>query len=100
VSQKVGFPVGKENLLHTTNAGINWIIVKPFPNDTITSMSDPAVTMWWVNQTHGWKMSWLGTTISNAHGAIIHQTTDGGTTWQKKVLSTTNGDMGFQIQFC
>ena len=32
-------------------------------------------------------------------GAVIHKTTDGGGTWEKKVLSTAVGDMGMQIQF-
>jgi photosystem II stability/assembly factor-like uncharacterized protein len=86
-------------LLHTTNAGANWTVVTPFPSDTVSSMSDPALTMWWVNQTHGWKMNWLGSSMGNAHGAVIHKTTDGGTTWQKKVLSTVVGDIGISIQF-
>ena len=87
------------NLLHTTNAGAIWNVVTPFPNDTVSSSADPAFSMSWVNQTHGWKINWIGTQISNAHGAVIHQTTDGGATWIKKILSTTPGDVGFQIQF-
>jgi photosystem II stability/assembly factor-like uncharacterized protein len=38
------------NLLHTTNAGTNWMIVTPFPNDTVTSMTDPANSMSWADQ--------------------------------------------------
>ena len=87
------------NLLHTTNAGNVWNIVTPFPNDTVTSSSDPANSMSWVNQTHGWKINWFGTSFNDAHGAVIHQTTDGGISWTKKILSTTAGDIGFQIQF-
>ena len=86
-------------LLHTSDAGMTWNEVIPFPNDTVSSMSDPAITMWWVNQTHGWKMNWLGTNFSDAHGAVIHRTTDGGVSWTKKILSTTPGDIGFQLQF-
>lgn len=86
-------------LLHTTNAGTNWSVVTPFPGDTVSSMSDPCVTMSWANQTHGWKMNWLGTGFSDAHGAVIHKTTDGGGTWEKKVLSTEAGAMGLQVQF-
>ena len=34
-----------------------------------------------------------------SYGVVIHQTTNGGTNWEKKVLSTVEGDFGFQIQF-
>jgi photosystem II stability/assembly factor-like uncharacterized protein len=87
------------NLLHTTNAGSTWNVVTPFPNDTVNSSADPANSMSWVNQTHGWKINWFGTNFTNAHGAVIHMTTDGGISWTKKILSTTAGDAGFQIQF-
>jgi photosystem II stability/assembly factor-like uncharacterized protein len=90
---------GQGYLLHTTNSGITWVIVQPFPSDTLMSMSDPSVTMSWVSQSRGWKINWFGTSLSSPHGAVIHQTTDGGSTWQKKVLSTASGDLGFQIQF-
>jgi photosystem II stability/assembly factor-like uncharacterized protein len=87
------------NLLHTTNAGNTWNIVTPFPNDTVNSSSDPAYSMSWVNQTHGWKINWFGTGFNDAHGAVLHLTTDGGISWTKKILSTAVGDAGFQIQF-
>jgi photosystem II stability/assembly factor-like uncharacterized protein len=86
-------------LLHTTNAGTDWTEVRPFPSDTVSFLSDPAITMWWVNQTHGWKMNFLGTGTNDAHGAVIHKTTDGGGTWEKKVISTATGDIGLQVQF-
>ncbi|MBU1355776.1 MAG: T9SS type A sorting domain-containing protein [Candidatus Edwardsbacteria bacterium] len=86
-------------LLHTTNAGTNWSVVTPFPNDTVTSMSDPSITMSWANQTHGWKMNWLGTGFADAHGAVIHKTSNGGGAWEKKVLSTEAGALGLQVQF-
>jgi photosystem II stability/assembly factor-like uncharacterized protein len=89
----------KGDLLHTTNAGATWNRVVPFPNDTVFSMSDPSITMSWVNQTHGWKINWFGSSLNDAHGAVIHKTTDGGVTWGKKVLSTSVGDMGMQVQF-
>ena len=89
----------KGDLLHTTDAGATWIRVVPFPEDTVTSPSDLAANMSWVNQTHGWKMNWFGTGMNDAHGAVIHKTTDGGVTWEKQVLSTTEGDVGFQLQF-
>ncbi len=87
------------HLLHTTDAGTSWEAVTPFPNDTVVCMTDPANSMWWADPTHGWKINWFGTSLGDAHGAVIHKTTDGGVTWQKKVLSTAAGDMGFQIQF-
>lgn len=89
----------KGDLLHTTDAGVTWIRVVPFPDDTVTSPSDMAANMSWVNQTHGWKMNSFGTGVDDAHGAVIHKTTDGGITWEKKVLSTTVGDGGVMLQF-
>jgi len=86
-------------LLHTTNAGTNWTVVTPFPGDTVSSMTDPANSMWWADQAHGWKINWPGTGFGDAHGAVIHKTTDGGSTWEKIVISTASGDMGFQVQF-
>ena len=40
-----------------------------------------------------------GTGIADAHGAVVYQTTDGGSTWSRKVLSAAAGDAGIQIQF-
>lgn len=89
---------GNGGLLHTTNAGEVWNFINPFPNDTVGRMSDPAVSMSWVGTTHGWVTGGINDeTIPQ--GAIIFYTTNGGVNWQKKVLSTTPGDVGFQIQF-
>jgi len=87
------------SLLHTTNAGSTWNIVTPFPEDTVNSSADPANSMSWVDQSHGWKINWFGTSFGNTHGAVVYKTTDGGAFWTKKILSTTAGDAGFQIQF-
>ncbi|HEY3370268.1 MAG TPA: hypothetical protein VGK10_05430, partial [Prolixibacteraceae bacterium] len=76
-------------LLHTTNAGSSWNIVSPSPNDILSSMADPSFTMNWVNQTHGWKMNWLGTNFDDANGGVIIKTTDGGNTWTKNELPKT-----------
>jgi photosystem II stability/assembly factor-like uncharacterized protein len=89
---------GRGDLLHTTDAGVNWMVVTPFPNDTVWCSSDPAVSMSWVNPTHGWKINSIGA-VDSSHGVVIHRTTDGGSTWVKDVLSTVEGDFGFQIQF-
>ena len=51
---------GRGDLLHTTDAGNNWTVVTPFPDDTVWSSSDPAVSMSWVNSTHGWKINSFG----------------------------------------
>jgi len=90
---------GKGDLLHTTDAGDNWVVVTPFPDDSVWNSSDPAVSMSWVNQTHGWVINSIGPEYGNSYGVVIYQTTDGGNSWQKNVLSTTPGDFGFQIQF-
>ena len=50
-------------MLHTTNAGTDWSVVTPFPSDTVTSMTDPANSMCWADQNHGWKINWLGTSF-------------------------------------
>ncbi|MGE5680860.1 MAG: YCF48-related protein [Bacillota bacterium] len=86
-------------LLHTTNAGENWTMVTPFPDDTVWCSSDPALSMSWPDQTHGWQINSIGTRFGISYGVVIYQTADGGKSWQKKVLSTKNGDFGFQIQF-
>ena len=87
------------HLLHTTDAGAAWNIVTPFPNDTVSSVSDPSISMCWINNLQGWKINWIGTSLNDARGAVIHHTDDGGVTWTKKVLSTEAGDAGLQIQF-
>jgi photosystem II stability/assembly factor-like uncharacterized protein len=90
---------GRGDLLHTTDAGVNWMVVTPFPDDTVWCSSDPAVSMSWVNTTHGWKINSFGPDYGISYGVVIHRTTDGGSTWLKDVLSTVEGDFGFQIQF-
>lgn len=86
-------------LLHTTDAGENWVMVTPFPDDTVWCNSDPALSMSWADQAHGWTINTIGPSFSISHGVVLHHTTDGGKSWKKKVISTINGDMGFQIQF-
>jgi photosystem II stability/assembly factor-like uncharacterized protein len=90
---------GLGDLLHTTDSGANWIVVTPFPDDSVWCSSDPDVSMSWVNTTHGWKINSYGPEYGTSYGVVIHQTTDGGSTWQKKDISTSPGDFGFQIQF-
>lgn len=98
VSPTEGWISSGGQLLHTTNAGANWAVVTPFPNDTVIS-STGASNMWWVNQTHGWKLNSFGTGSSDLHGTVIYQTINGGSTWGRNVLSTAAGDLGMQVQF-
>ncbi|MCD6181937.1 MAG: T9SS type A sorting domain-containing protein [Candidatus Cloacimonetes bacterium] len=87
------------DLLHTTDAGDNWLVVTPFPNDTLWSFSDPARTMSWVDPMHGWQINAIGQEFGVSSGVVIHRTIDGGNTWIKDVLSTEEDDVGVQIQF-
>jgi len=76
------------SLLHTTNGGSTWNIVTPFPNDVVGNMSDPAISMSWVNPTHGWAIKTFGS-MDNANGAVLYKTTDGGITWNKKAFANS-----------
>jgi len=89
---------GNGGLLHTTDAGFNWSFINPFPADTVQRSNDPGNVMSWVDENHGWI---IGTLMSNeeAAGVVVFYTTDGGTNWQKKVLSTEAGTMSVQLQF-
>lgn len=90
---------GVGDLLHTTDSGVSWTVVTPFPDDSVWCSSDPAVSMSWINQTHGWKINSYGPEYGNSYGVVVHRTTDGGNTWQKIDISNSPGDFGFQIQF-
>ena len=79
------------SLLHTLNGGTTWNLVTPFPNDVVGNMSDPALSMSWVNPTHGWALKTFitgeGDISTNADGAVLYKTTDGGSYWAKKTFS-------------
>lgn len=103
--------VSDGSLLHTVNGGSIWNTVTPFPDDTVSTISDPAFSMCWINHTYGWIMTSRGTGFEDADGAIVQKTMDGGKTWTKKELPRTapasgsdedsdySGDVGAQIQF-
>lgn len=86
-------------LLHTTDAGANWTVVKMSVTDSVASLSDPGVNLSFVNSTTGWVIKSFGNDFSNMTGAVIYKTTNGGIDWQRKIISQNDGDLGFQIQF-
>jgi photosystem II stability/assembly factor-like uncharacterized protein len=85
-------------LLHTTDGGITWTEKILHPTDIIGSPSDPALNLSFINASTGWVLKTFGT-FDNPLGAVVYKTTDSGATWARKVVSTTAGDMGFQLQF-
>lgn len=87
------------SLLHTTDAGSNWSVVTPFPNDTVWSFSDPDFNMSFINPSTGWIMKSLGSGFDDAHGAVVYKTTDGGSVWEKIIIAQNPGNIGAQIQF-
>ncbi len=90
---------GEAKLLHTTDGGGSWAVVDPVPSDTVFTFSDPAASMSWAGVAQGWIIGTLGTSMSDARGAVVYRTTDGGGTWGKTTLSSDSGDIGIQIQF-
>lgn len=92
--------VSSGGLLHTTNAGVNWTIRTPFPNESVWSLSDPDINLCFINQTTGWLIKSFGTSEIDLHGVVVYKTTNGGNDWQRIVLSqNTPDDLGLQIQF-
>ena len=87
------------SLLHTTDAGSNWSVVTPFPNDTVWSFSDPDFNMSFINPSTGWIMKSLGSGFDDAHGAVVYKTTDSGSVWEKIIIAQNPGNIGAQIQF-
>ncbi len=85
-------------LLHTTDGGISWTEKILHPTDVISSPSDPALNLSFINASTGWVLKTFGT-FNSPQGVVVYKTTDGGTTWERNVLSTTAGDSGFQLQF-
>lgn len=73
-------------LLRTADGGAEWETVALSPGDTISVMSDPAYAMSFINGNSGWIIGTLGG-FENPSGAVIFKTTDGGSTWSKKLLA-------------
>ncbi|MDD4990946.1 MAG: leucine-rich repeat protein [Paludibacter sp.] len=90
VSQTEGWIACGSNgsLLHTTNSGTTWEIVTPFTADNVGNMSDPGLSLSFVNPSHGWALKTYGIAggedFSTANGAVLYQTTTSGSTWTKK----------------
>jgi len=85
-------------LLHTTNAGSTWNSVTPNSSEVTNGMDAPGSRISFVNTTTGWAFKTLGTGNSPL-GAVLYKTTNGGTTWNRTVLSSTTGDAAIQVQF-
>ena len=87
---------GNGQLIHTTDGGTNWLAVTPGLNDTVGISSNPGYALSFVNKTTGWVIGTLGTR-TNAEGAVLYKTTDGGMTWSRNVISPWDG--GVAVQF-
>lgn len=87
------------SILHTTNTGLNWTVLTPYPQDVVWTLSDPDINMCFINPATGWLIKTFGNSEEDSNGAVVYKTTDNGTTWQRIVLSQNTDDLGLQIQF-
>lgn len=89
-------------LLHTLNGGATWNVVT-CTTDSVFSFSDPSFNMQFINASTGWVMKTLSTSstvnFSNAQGAVVYYTTNGGSTWSKSIVASGSGIIGAQLQF-
>ena len=76
------------SLLHTTDAGSNWTVVTPFPEDKTGNMSDPATSMSWVSPLFGRALKTYGYSNDSEdyNGATVYKTANGGGLWSKTDL--------------
>ncbi len=91
--------INNGHLLRTTNGGQVWNVVFTYSNDTLFLIIDPALNMWWLNDTYGWLACSKGRSFENVQGAVVLRTTNSGSNWQKYVISQIPGDLAVQIQF-
>ena len=100
VSKNEGWVVsGGGSLLHTTDAGSTWTIVKPAGTDTVGLNTDNVTglnPMSFVNPTTGWVIATLGG-FQKGGGVVLYKTTNGGATWNKQAVS--GWSIGFGGQF-
>ena len=83
-------------LLHTTNSGATWSVVTASGNDTVAVLTDPSRAMSFGNSTTGWLIGSLGS-FDAPNGAVLYNTTNGGTTWSRQLLASWS--MGLIVQF-
>ena len=84
--------VGK--LIHTTNAGTDWLIVTPGLNDTVRFVNNPGYVLSFINANTGWVIG-MGTSANP--GTVIYKTTNGGVSWNKSFLNPWV--YGWSVQF-
>ena len=100
VSLTEGWINGNGNtILHTSNAGNLWSVVKVSSVDVLFSISDPAFNLCFVNPQTGWVLKTLGSGFGDAKGAVLFYTVDGGVSWKKSIISQESGEIGMQLQF-
>jgi photosystem II stability/assembly factor-like uncharacterized protein len=87
---------GNGQLLHTTNGGDAWVAVQLDQVDTLSSLSDPALSLSFVNATTGWTIR-TRNSLEQPAGVRVYKTTTGGSTWSKHVIA--GWDMGVSVQF-
>ncbi|MBL7127711.1 MAG: T9SS type A sorting domain-containing protein [Ignavibacteria bacterium] len=83
-------------LLHTTNSGNSWLPVRLDPFLEYFALSDPDVSMCFINSSTGWVIRSIGS-IGNANGAALFKTINGGINWTKLIIPSY--DFGFYVQF-
>lgn len=100
VSSTEGWIVaGEGNLLHTTNAGENWSSQSPGGSDTVSFNTDnfrALSPLSFTDPTTGWVAGTLGS-FSNPTGAVLYNTTNGGGTWNRQLL--TGWSYAWGVQF-
>ena len=91
---------GSDNsLLHSTDGGETWNKVVPFTDDRAGNFSDPAITMDWLNATHGWAMKTMTANpnylFGTPNGAVLYSTANGGLNWSRKAFPKTRSTLAY-----
>lgn len=79
---------GNDNsLYHTTNGGLSWQKIVPFPNDPTVGFPEMSTSMDWKGPSKGWALKTMMTeNDENANGAVIYRTSNAGTNWTRTTL--------------
>jgi len=80
-------------LLHTVDAGANWVVVDPDPVDTAGFFSNPTGSISFTDSQHGWAIG----TLYNSGGAVLYKTVNGGSSWNRQVLTPWIWGAGVQF---